>query len=192
ARHAVAGVVVDQDRMHTVRIGKLLDDWNQVEVTIGDVKGDDSVRLDMLAIDRKRFRSEQVYRYGIAGKCVDRQHVEGLRRVAFERQTGVSERSLDLRVAVLEIGEVAIGDLDDRRVDVIEMIDVALASVGRQGSGSQTDDSDPDGLSPWMQGLEDAADSRCLSVIRRRAHRQLRRVELSAVKDRPVDKRAVP
>ena len=105
--------------MHALRFREARNDGSQVEITIRDVEGDDASWLHVLAIDRQRFRSEQVHRDRVAGEGVDGEHVELLRRLAFERKTGIAQGSLNGRLAALQIAEILVGNGDDRGVDVV-------------------------------------------------------------------------
>src|ERR1700686_1693596 len=105
-------------------IGELLDHRNQVEKTIGQVEGNDTAGLHVLDVNSQRFIGQQMNGYRIARKGVDGKQIEPLRRLALQVQPRVAERRLDGRVAVPEIGEVAIGDDYHRRIDVVEAVDI--------------------------------------------------------------------
>ena len=132
-----------------------------------------------------------MHRDRIAGEGIDGENVELLRRLAFEREARIAQGRLNGRVATFEVGEIAVGNRDHRRIDVIEAIDVSLAAIGRDGAGPQADDADLERANARMQRFEHAADARRLRVIRRRAACQVRCKILGAVKYRAVDQRAV-
>jgi hypothetical protein len=88
-------------------------DWNQVQEPVGHVKGDDAAGLHVSPVNSERFGRNEVHGYRVARERVDRQHVELLRRLPFQRQAGVAQRELDRGIAVLKIREVALCDLHD-------------------------------------------------------------------------------
>src|SRR6185503_8948109 len=95
AAQALLAVVGDQHRVQTLRVGKPLDDRNQIEITIGDVKGDDAAGFHVPAIDRQRLVGQEVDGDRIAGEGVYRQQIEALRRLTLEIEPGIAERCLD-------------------------------------------------------------------------------------------------
>ena len=107
------------------------------------MEGHRAVRLDVLEIHRQRLAGDQVHRNGVAGEGVDRQQIEFLRRLALQHQARVAERGFDLRLALAQIVEVAGGDVDHLRVDLVEAEIVAALAIGSQGAGAESDDADP-------------------------------------------------
>src|SRR4051812_38094542 len=73
-------------------------------------------------------------------------------------QTRVAKNDSDVSTAILQIGEVPLGELNHIRVDFIEAKLISGPAIGRQSSNSQSDHSNP----PWFvrrsrfEGLTDA------------------------------------
>src|SRR6202158_5971981 len=130
--------------------------------------------------------------YRIARKGIDGKQIESLRRLALKVEPRVAKRRLDGRVAVPEIGEVAVGNDDHRGIDVVEAVDVALAAVGRKRSGAEPYHSDLERAGGRMHGFERASDAGSLRVIRRRPAREIGLEILGAVEYRSVPQRSVP
>src|ERR1041384_4651896 len=90
----------------------------QVDVTIRNVHGEHAVGLQMLEVQLERFVGEQVRRDRAAGKGIDGQEVELLRRLSLQRQPRVAEKNVEICAGVPGIGkecEVLSGDIDDVR-----------------------------------------------------------------------------
>ena len=64
--------------------------------------------------DGERPARDEVHRDRVAREGVHGEHVEALRRLTLEREPGVAERELDLRLAVGEIGKFLQRDLHMR------------------------------------------------------------------------------
>ena len=67
------------------------------------------------------------------------QDIEVLRRLTLEGQACIAQRQLNRRLAVLEKGEVAIGDGDYVRVDVVDAVNVVLRAVDIEIHAGATD-----------------------------------------------------
>jgi hypothetical protein len=106
-------VVADPQRVQVELVGDAFDHGHEVEIAIGHVERNHAVGLHVLEVDLDCFARDEVHGNRVAREGVDREHVEVLRRLALERQARVAERQLDGRVGVLEVAEVALGDLDD-------------------------------------------------------------------------------
>jgi len=131
-----------------------------------------------------------VHRDRVAREGVDREHVELLRGLALQHEAGVAERRLDRRVAVGEVGEVAVRDPDHRRIDVVEAVHVVLRAPGGDRAGAEADHADLERLEPRVQRFDRAPDARGGRVVARRPPAQHRVGVLGAVHDRAVDQAA--
>src|SRR5262249_51920468 len=111
--------------------------------------------------------------------------VERLRRLALQAEPGVSERDVHHRLGVGKIGEFGLGNIDDLRVDVVEVEHVAVAAVRGERAAAEADHADaPPGPVDDLQHETDAARR---SVVSNRLVPPLGRQELLAVHDDAVD-----
>ena len=94
----------------------------------------------VLGVDLEGLAGEQMGGNGVAAEGVQHQDVElPLRRLALQREPAVAHANLDRRPApagVAQIGEIlaVVGQLFDRRIDLVEAIAVALAGVSGDGA----------------------------------------------------------
>ena len=161
----------------------------QVEEAVGNVEGDHAVGLHVPQVHLDRLDRDQVHRDRVARERVHREHVESLRCFPLEIQARVADRHLDLRVRLGEELEFLARDALDRRVDLVEAVDVVAVAVGGDGPRAQADDADPDRLASQRQQRE--PDARRGLVVGGRRLAELGREPLLAVQDRPMHQRAV-
>ena len=185
----VLAFVGDVDHEQGMHVRQALDDRNQVQEPVRDVERDDAAGLHVPPIDAERFRRDEVHGYRVARERVDHQHVEILLRLALERQARVAQLDLDGRLAVAKVGEVALRDVEDGRIDFVEAIDIALGSVDGQRAGAEADHADLERRRRGMQRFEQASDARRARVVGRRELAQVVFQVLRAVQDRAVDQR---
>ena len=93
----------------------------------------------MPEIQREGFPGQQMHRNRVARKGVHSQHVEILRRFAFERQPRIARRDLDARRRIAQKRELASGDGDHLRIDFVEMKFVARLAIGAESARAQAD-----------------------------------------------------
>src|SRR5947207_6589242 len=191
AGERAVSVIANPHGAKSMRLGDRFDDRYEVEEAIGDMKGDHAARFHVFQVDADRLRRDEVNGDRIAREGIDREHVEALGRLPFEIQSRVAERDFHLRIAVAEIAEVAMRDAGNRRVDVVEPIDIALAAVGGDRAGAEPDDADLERLGPRIERFQDPSDARCGRVIGRWLALEHRRQILIAMHDRAVDQAAM-
>ena len=156
------------------------------------MEGDHAVGVHVPQVGTEGFRRDQVDRNRVTREGVDRQQVEVLRWLAFQRKPRVAQHGLDMSVAVGEVGEFGPGDPDHRGIDVVEAPDVASCAIDGERSGPQPDDADLEGLQARIERFQRPPDARGLGVVRRRPPFGLRGQVLGSVQDRAVDQRAMP
>ena len=117
--------------------------------------------------------------------------VEFLRRLALEREPGITQHELDGRVAVLEEREIPLRDLQHGGVDVVEPEHVALGTVRRDRPGAEPDHPDSQRREPRVQHFQEPADAGRLAVIGRWRASPALLEKLPPVHDRPVHQRAM-
>src|ERR1041385_5391977 len=94
----------------------------------------------MPAVQLEGLARQQVHGNRVAGKRVDCQNIKILRTLSFKQQPGVSKSNLNRCVAIPEKTELAVGQPDHERIDLIEPVIVACPPVTRQHSRSETND----------------------------------------------------
>src|SRR5258705_5687503 len=83
-----------------------------------------------------------MYRDRVAGKRVDRQHVELLRLFILQGNACVSKDNVDPRGRVAEIAERSLRDGNNLRIDFVKAKIIAGFSVSRQRTSAQSNRAD--------------------------------------------------
>src|SRR5690349_9994339 len=118
----------------------------------------------MVEIKRESLAGKQVNGDGIAREGVHGEQVEVLGGLPFEREPRVAEGNFHARLTVAEKRELAAGDLQHQRIDLVKPKIVSRAPVRREGAGAEADDSGADG--PVRLGFSDSrADARFRAVV---------------------------
>src|SRR5579864_4560823 len=113
--------------METRASGDLLDNGRQIQVLVGKMKCNDSLRLDCPSIDGECLPSQQMHRNCIPRKRIQRQDVKSpLGRgecpvCDFECQgkTCVAEYRFDSSLAVPEIGKLTLRNVQHGRIELV-------------------------------------------------------------------------
>src|SRR4051794_16273735 len=90
ARETALGIVDHLHRMEVALVRECLDHGHEVQESIGDMKGDDTVRSHVPQVYRQGFARDEVHGDCVARKRVDGEKIEVLRRLALEVETGVA------------------------------------------------------------------------------------------------------
>ena len=85
---------------------------------------------------------QQVNRYGVARKSINQQHVELLRRLAFELQARVAQNDLGGGRRTRQKTEILLRYVDDQRINVVEPEIIFLTAVAHQRAHAQADHPD--------------------------------------------------
>ena len=161
----------------------------QIDMLVGDVEGEDAAGSEVALVEGDGLGGEQMQRDGVAGECIDDQHVEVLRRLAGERGARVAFHDVDLGGGFADIGEEILGDGRDGGIDLVKADAIAGLAVGGDGSHAEADDADVAraALAAEAQGQADAG---VFSVVGGGCSAQLRREDLRAVLDGAVGQSA--
>ena len=100
------------------------------------------MRLQMPEEELKSFARQQMDRNRIAGECIDRQDIEALHRLAFQRQACIAHGDFDLARCVFQIGEIRIGNLQHDRIDFVDVDRIAGAPVTGKSASAKADHAD--------------------------------------------------
>lgn len=134
--------MIDADRAPARSVGQVSHDRTEIEITVGDVKGDGAISADVAAIDVHRLLGEQMHRYRVTGEGVDRKQIQFQRPGTLEQQPAVADFDTHAARGVAEEGKVLPRQALDGRVDLEESIVVAGNRIGRQCSDPEPDHAD--------------------------------------------------
>src|SRR6266478_5613055 len=82
--------------------------------------GEYAIRLQVTQVQRESFARQKVHGNGVAGKCVDCQHIKLLRRFLLQREARVAEHHVNSRRRIAQVTEIRFRNLDDLRIDFVE------------------------------------------------------------------------
>ena len=120
-----------------------------------------------------------MHRDGVTVEGIQRQQVEVLRRLAFQGQTRVPEHHIHLPLAVREVSERRVGQLQHVRVYLIKTQVIPRLAIRGQRAGAQADQADPP--TPRRQRAQCTPHAASLIVVSRRPGRAHWVKELQAV-----------
>ena len=114
----------------------------QIQESIGYVIRQNSVPRNLPHEGAHGLLRDQMHRDGIAGKRIDREHVELIVRLALQRQTGITQNHTHLRFAIGQVGEMFACEALDFDVDFIDAADVTFATIRGHCAHTQADHAD--------------------------------------------------
>src|SRR5260221_1294576 len=186
---AVIVVVYNQPRVAACFRGQKLHHRRQIQVCVGRVDGEYAVRLQVAQVHRESFARQKVHGNGVAGKVVDRQYIELLRRFILQREARVSQDNVDSRRRIAQVTEGSTRDGDNLRIDFVEAEVVAGLAIRRQRAPAQANRADALRVGATVRQRQSDAGIR--SIVRGGQETRWRVDVLRAVLDLAVIQRAV-
>ena len=171
------------------RFSEIRDERGQFEMAAGEVKREDALGHEFLAVKFDRFEGEKMHRNDIGTERVDVEQTENVVRHFLEAQAGIAKLHLERgAIAVAQVSEErwVLGDANDRGIDLENGPGLVGLRIGEHCASAEADQADVAGKIRLFVEGGDFADGPQAVIIGTGVAIALGGAELNAVNGRAV------